>query len=214
MSSSSRLMRVQLPIAAVLVACGGGGGGGEAGTASAGEVVARPKWNIEGINPPRMELDNSFDFPQPTASAGSVHHVTQACNGLSGTELVLRFAVGGATGVKIVPRNFPNSPSLLSLFFQRRGDNMTGAGEFEAYRWYSPNMIVGIKPGEWELRTRFDANWTAVMTSSRANNLSGFQAAMANAARVGFVLGGGDGRAHGVYATGPAHLIIREFKVV
>ena len=56
-------------------------------------------------------------------------------------------------------------------------------------------------------------NWTAVSTSSARTNPAGFQAALAEADQVGFVLGGGDGYGHGVFATGPARLIVTEFRV-
>ena len=51
------------------------------------------------------------------------------------------------------------------------------------------------------------------MTSSARTNPAGFRAALAEADQVGFVLGGGDGFGHGVYATGPARLVVTEFRV-
>jgi hypothetical protein len=51
------------------------------------------------------------------------------------------------------------------------------------------------------------------MTSSARSNPSGFRDAILNADEVGFVLGGGDGYGHGVYATGRARLVVTEFRV-
>jgi hypothetical protein len=51
------------------------------------------------------------------------------------------------------------------------------------------------------------------MTSNAYSNRYGFSDALANADQVGFVLGGGDGFGHGVYATGPARLIVTDFRV-
>ena len=58
-----------------------------------------------------------------------------------------------------------------------------------------------------------DGKWTAVETSSAQANPAAFRAALAEADQVGFVLGGGDGYGHGVFATGPARLTILSFKV-
>jgi hypothetical protein len=58
-----------------------------------------------------------------------------------------------------------------------------------------------------------NGNWTAVETSSARTNPEGFRDAVANADQVGFVLGGGDGYGHGVYATGRARLVVTEFRV-
>ncbi len=51
------------------------------------------------------------------------------------------------------------------------------------------------------------------MTSSARSNPAAFREALADAHQVGFVLGGGDGHGHGVYATGPAQLVVTEFRV-
>ncbi|MBA3729320.1 MAG: hypothetical protein H0W92_00715 [Sphingomonas sp.] len=44
-------------------------------------------------------------------------------------------------------------------------------------------------------------------------NPMGFRSALANADEVGFVLGGGDGLGHGVFATGRARLIVTSFRI-
>ena len=58
-----------------------------------------------------------------------------------------------------------------------------------------------------------DLRWGAVMGGTAATNPSEFAAALANASRIGFVLGGGDGLGHGVYATGPLRLVVTGFEV-
>jgi hypothetical protein len=52
-----------------------------------------------------------------------------------------------------------------------------------------------------------------VQTSSARSSPAAFRAAIANADQVGFVLGGGDGFGHGVFATGPARLVVTDFRV-
>jgi hypothetical protein len=51
------------------------------------------------------------------------------------------------------------------------------------------------------------------MTSTARTQPEAFREALAKADQVGFVLGGGDGLGHGVYATGPARLIVTSFRV-
>jgi hypothetical protein len=70
-----------------------------------------------------------------------------------------------------------------------------------------------ISPGTHEIVAPFSGKWTAVMTSSSYSNPGGFRRALANADQVGFVLGGGDGFGHGVFATGPARIIVTDFRV-
>ena len=96
----------------------------------------------------------------------------------------------------------------VTLYFQRRGDNWSARGPFETYRWYATFAShMPIEPGEHEIVAPLDANWTAVMTSSARTAPAAFRDALRHANRVGFVLGGGDGYGHGVFATGRARPI-------
>ena len=61
---------------------------------------------------------------------------------------------------------------------------------------------------------RDDPNWIAVsggITSGKAQRE--FQAAKANAARVGLVFGSAGLRGHGVYATAPARITVTDFSI-
>jgi hypothetical protein len=157
----------------------------------------------------------AFDIPQPTAEAGHVHYLTFRHGPLAGkSRIVLRCRVEADAGVRIVPRRFPDSPSLLTLYFQRRDDDWSGQGRYEAFRWWATfATVMPVAPGEYEIVAPLDGKWTAVMTSSAESNPAGFQAAVADADRVGFVLGGGDGYGHGVYATGPARFVVTGFEI-
>lgn len=228
-----RLVAVVL-LATLLCACGGGGDDGSAepigGVETFRSVVSNPmdpqNWEIgpivEGenyssgvpLNPVPDRAGWAIELPGPTQAAGSVHYVTMPTGSLMGKSRIrMRFRVDAAPGVRIVPRNFPERPSRLTLYFQRRGDNWMAKGAFEAYRWYASfSSRSPIQPGaEIEVEAPFDGNWTAVLSSTRANNPAAFEAAMRQAERIGFVLGGGDGAGHGVYATGPARLIVTSF---
>lgn len=85
----------------------------------------------------------------------------------------------------------------------------------EAYRWYAAFANRSpVVAGEYVLEAPLDGAWSAILSSTHASNPSGFKAALDDTARVGLVLGGGDGLGHGVYATGPAKLIILSFEVL
>jgi hypothetical protein len=144
-----------------------------------------------------------------------VNYVTFHHGSLAGKHrIVMRYRIEAAPGVQIFPRTAPGSPSIITLYFQRRGDNWSGRGPFEAYRWYATFASqMPISPGTHTIVAPFSGRWTAVMTSNAYSNRYGFSDALANADQVGFVLGGGDGFGHGVYATGPARLIVTDFRV-
>lgn len=238
----SRPARLCLPAAAavllLLSGCGGGGDSSAGGDAPADSAVAAVYSALDPMDPTNWEIGPviggtslsdgmplhphadpegwAIDLPNPVRAAGSVHYVTMPTGSLAGrTKITMHYRVEAAPGVAIVPRNFPDAPSILSLYFQRDGDNWTAMGPYEAYRWYATfSSQMPVAPGgDQVIEARFDQKWTAVLTSSRDSNPTAFDAALANAGRIGFVLGGGDGYGHGVYATGPARLVVTSFKV-
>lgn len=153
-----------------------------------------------------------IDLPR---APGSVHYVTFRHGSLAGKRrIVMRYRVEADPGVRIAPATSPASPSMITLYFQRRGDNWSARGRFETYRWYATFATQSpITPGEHEMIAPLNGNWTAVMTSSARTDPAAFRDAVAAADQVGFVLGGGDGYGHGVFATGRARLIVTEFRV-
>jgi hypothetical protein len=156
----------------------------------------------------------SFHIDLPHAG-GSVNYVTFPHGSLAGKRrIVMRYRVVTAPGVKIVPRTVPAAASMITLYFQQRGDNWTARGPYETYRWYASFATQSpITAGEHTIVAPLNANWTAIMTSTARTQPEAFREALANADQVGFVLGGGDGLGHGVYATGPARLIVTSFRV-
>ena len=146
---------------------------------------------------------------------GSVHYVTFRHGPLAGKrEIVMRYRVETAPGVRIVPTTNPALPSIITLYFQRRGDTWSGRGRFETYRWYATFASqMPITPGDHVITAPLNGAWTAVQTSSAQTAPAAFRAAIADADQVGFVLGGGDGYGHGVHATGRARLIVKSFRI-
>jgi len=157
-----------------------------------------------------------FDFPNPDPKSGHVHYLTTRTGALAGkSRIVIRFRIDAAPGVRIVPRSNPGSAATLTLYFQRRGDNWSGRGPFEHFRWYStPANRLSLSAGEHQLSLPLDGrNWKSVMAAKGDEVPEQFRDALRNAERVGFVLGGGGSAGHGVYATGPARFTLIGFEV-
>lgn len=145
--------------------------------------------------------------------SNSVGYVTETSGPLTGKrKLVMTYRIEGSP---LQPTSDPKAQTILTLHFQRRGDNGTAQGPYEAYRWYAKfASVIPILNGEHTVEAPLDGNWTAVLTSSRANNPTGFQAALDDTENVGFVLGGGDGLGHGVRSTGKTVLTVVKFQVL
>lgn len=156
-----------------------------------------------------------FCIDLPEGPQAHIHYVTFPHGSLHGKQrIVMKYAILMAPETVIEPRTAPGSPSMLTLYFQRRGDDWSGKGKYEAYRWYATFATkTPITPGEHEIVAPLGENWTAVMSSAATTNPSGFFSALDEAESVGFVLGGGDGFGHGVWATGPAKIVVKEFRV-
>jgi hypothetical protein len=164
-----------------------------------------------GINMPVVYADPLvIELPQPNEQAGSAHYFTLHADSLAVKTLArMSFRVEAEPGVKILPREYPGNAATLSLYFQRRDINWSA----ETHRWWASFATVKLEPGEYTVEARFDQNWTAVLSSSREKNPEAFADALANAGRIGFTIGGGDGLGHGIYATGPARLVVTGFAV-
>jgi hypothetical protein len=168
------------------------------------------------LNPSPHPEGFAIDIPYPNTLAGHAHYITVPVNGLAGKSMLkMTVRLEMDEGTKLVPVKSPNAPSLLTMYFQQRGDNWSGTGPFETYRQFASFATrVDLKAGVYTFEVSLSSNWTAIQGSSKLNNPAGFQAAMDNACRVGFVLGGGDGLGHGVYATAKARLVVTEFKII
>jgi hypothetical protein len=93
--------------------------------------------------------------------------------------------------------------ATVRLYFQRRGDDMTGAGGFEFYRWWSNPVAYELGSGSVDLVGDLGdpSRWTSVFGRSGAGHESSFHAALADLGAVGFTFGGGCFFGHGVYVT-------------
>jgi hypothetical protein len=100
--------------------------------------------------------------------------------------------------------NTCDSPAAVHLFFQRHGDDMSGNGAFEFYRWWSNPVAYQLGAGSIALTGDLTdpSQWTSVFGQSGAGvNEPAFRAALADLGAVGFTFGGGCFFGHGVYVT-------------
>ena len=154
-----------------------------------------------------------FDFPGPTARDGHVHYVTLPVRDLRGARSVtLRYRIDAAPGTRFVPQEHTDRTAMLTMYLQRRGDSWTK--RHPDHRWYAPaSRMVALKPGTNEVTIRFDENWKSVFSNDRTKDPRAFEAALRDAARIGFVFGSQGGRGHGVYATRPARFTVLDFRI-
>lgn len=225
--TASLALRTAAALALALPAgCGEQGQAVAQAPASTGARAADPAaWTIGPIIRTR---NYSVGMPlHPTARRGggwhidlprapsSIHYVTFPHGSLAGKRrIIMRYRIEADRGVRILPSTIPTLPSILTLYFQRAGDNWSGRGRFETFRWYATFASHSpVVAGEHVMVAPLDGAWTAVGTSTARGNPAAFRAAAAAADQVGFVLGGGDGYGHGVHATGRARLVVTEFRV-
>lgn len=153
----------------------------------------------------------SFDIPQ----TGSINYITRATGSLAGKHsITLRYKVEMADDTRIFPPSMPDGPSIITLYFQRKGDDWSGAGKYAFYRWYATiSSQMPITAGEHEITAAFTDRWTAIEAGSSNELSQAFPDALKDAGRVGFVLGGGTGYGHGVSASGPVRFTITSFTI-
>jgi hypothetical protein len=157
-----------------------------------------------------------FDFPHPHLGAGHVHYVTFNPGPIAGaSRIVVRYRVEAPRGVRFLPREHPQEPATVSLFFQRRGDTWRGRGAFEYFRWYAPPPTVRpLAPGEYEMSVSLnDPRWISVQGRPASTNPEAFRAALAETQSLGLVFGSPSARGHGVYSTGPARFRLISFQL-
>lgn len=163
------------------------------------------------LHPTRHPEGWAIDFPFPSETVGSVHYVTMPTGPLTGkSRIVLEYRVE-TSDARLVPRHFPDKPGTMTLYFQRAGDDWSR--DMHMYRWYAVATTHEPRPGTTSVEARLDDNWISMMHSPSSAYRADFEAALAHAARVGFVLGGGDGLGHGVFATGPFRLVVTAFRI-
>lgn len=145
-------------------------------------------------------------------SSDGCHYITKPSGALTAaSEIRLHYRVEMGPGIEIKPSSDPSFLSVgPTIYFQVCHDDMRTDGN----RWWatfaSPMPIVA---GDFSIVAPMKAKWTSVIKMNSLDNAANFQSARANVCRIGFTLGGGTGYGHGVFATGPAKIIITSFTV-
>lgn len=176
-------------------------------------TVASTGWSITNSKnmPAQMTRASDgtyfFDFP----SQDGVHYVVEPAPGLQmGSLVTLSFNVSGSGTVVPVQ----GEKAQISLFMQRKGDNLTGSGAYQQYRyWHSAAPLVS---GDGTLAcTLTPDQWTDVFGESGSAYQTGFQDCVANAEMIGMTFGdpGAGAAGHGCYSNGGNRFTLKSFTI-
>ncbi len=149
---------------------------------------------------PTMTGPGSGYFNIPSAP-NSVNYVTQATSAaVVGETLTVTLSVVANNAVYGLADTTTYGPAQVHLFLQRAGDNMTGVGEMQYYRWWC-GASAYILPAATSQTVTISCPlvWTSWTSVYAAQSQSEFQAALANLQWAGITFGGANGWGHGVY---------------
>jgi hypothetical protein len=192
-------MRSVILAAAALTLAACGGGDNDKPRSTPRPIPSDTLWHV-GAPQAVPIVGNQIPIPQ---AGGSVNYVTRTLSLTGKSQLHLTFRIDADPGTTIVPTSTGSGPAIITLHFQRCGDNWSAQGKYETYRWYATGFsIMPLEPGEFTISAPLNTGWTAIMTSSIESNPAAFEAAKNDTCRVGFVLGGGTGYGHGIMAVG------------
>ena len=150
----------------------------------------------------------SFTFP----AQDGVHYVTTPLSGSQTSRggVTIRFSIVGRG--RLVPTQ-GDPPARIRLFLQRRGDNWSGTGEYEFYRWWSVSNVV-LVAGEHQLAAPLVPDqWFSVFgkRGDHPGAAGQFAATLANLQAVGQTFGGMFA-GHGVFAIeGSSRFTLKRF---
>jgi hypothetical protein len=157
-----------------------------------------------------------FDFPKAQKgldrwSTPGPHYVTRPTSGISGSKIKLAYEITG-DGQFFGSTGQQSSFVYLCAFFQRSGDNWSGADAFEAHRWWSATMFP-LKVGKHEVEVPLAReDWVSVYNRGTEAQ---FADALRKASSIGVTFGNDEGRGHGVSSpTGGSSFRLISFEVV
>jgi len=111
------------------------------------------------------------------------------------------------------------SPAHVRLFFQERGDDLSGDDALQYYRWWQNKGAYELASGEAILSVPLTdpSQWSSVFGRTGDEDsaaLAGFRQAIANIGNVGFTFGGGCFYGHGVnVVNGTARFFAKSYVV-
>lgn len=181
-----------------------------AGSWEIGPVI-RDRNHSLGLSRPSPFKDGWGFAISPTAQP---HYVTFRHGSLRGkTQFRMRFRVEGPRGAIVHGAKCPTgSPSAVTLYFQRAGDDWTRDGG----RWWASFASVQLNGpmAEAEIVAPLNGRWTSVLKMTALNDPGAFAEAKANADRVGFTFANCQGLGHGARATAPVKFVVTSYRVL
>jgi hypothetical protein len=168
-----------------------------------------------------------FSIDIPTSPTSQVGYVTFNHGSLTGKHQIrMRYRVELEEGAKLYavrednpqPDGVTAYPAMMTMYFQRAGDDWSAGGPFETYRWFAARGRDNyLREGEHELLIPLSAAadiWSATQGSVAVDKPVDFVTAKDNACCVGFVFGGNERSVgHGMRSTAPARLVVMDFIV-
>src|SRR5262245_21747090 len=121
------------------------------GATSAWNILYSPGPTFRIQYPPQLggQDGTSFDFPPKGSSVG---YVVKTAPKLSlGQTISIKFTIEGYG--TLVPTD-SDPPAPVWLYLQRAGDNGSGAGPYQHYRYWATRMSFSVRPGT----TRFQSS--------------------------------------------------------
>jgi hypothetical protein len=183
-------------------------------------LLSAETWDIQyspGMPLHPIPADGGWYFDFPPARCGkanicSVHYVSTPLKMSAATNghVTATFQIT-STGLPIFnyqlsPDNTCDHPAHVRLYLQRTGDDLSGRGEYEFYRWFSNTVAYRLAAGNAQLTAALrPSEWTSVFGKKGDYDDAAsmrFVEVLRNLGRVGFVFGGGCFYGHGVNVTG------------
>jgi hypothetical protein len=158
----------------------------------------------------------SFTFPDTSGPYGGVHYlVTKSPNLTSKSTLTMSGIISVAPGT-VWGSNDPSdtTPDHCRAYFQQARDDLSGAGPYEFYRWFSHTAIT-LTGGSFNVTIPFDpSQWGSVFGKDGNAAGTSWTNARANAQWIGITCGGSYFAGHGAYVkSGSATFQMNSFSV-
>ena len=153
---------------------------------------------------------NTFTFP----SIDGAHYLVRSYSGslVNGLEVTYKIDITGTPvfDFHTNPNNDVPGTGTVTLYFQRRGDNL----EYEHYRWFATTDAKELAEGTHTITVPLDpSRWVSVYGKRGDTVLADWQAAINDVGAVGMVFGGGYFAGHGVFVhEGTATMTILDWK--
>jgi len=187
---------------------------------SAPALLSAQTWNIQyspGMPAHPIPADGGWYFDFPAARCGgadvcSVHYVTtpvkMSVRPNTQVEAIFQITTTGTPvfNYQLNPNNTCDYPAHARLYLQRMGDDLSGQGEYEFYRWFSNEVAYQLAAGSSRLTAALTpGQWTSVFGKKGDYDVAAtalFAQALQLLGNVGLVFGGGCFYGHGVNVSG------------